>query len=75
MAALGEDVAPEVVPEYDEGLFRTGEAAAARAFVVEHAEHWDDRVERAIEVLERHAPTDRRLYGRAQALRKHLPRE
>lgn len=41
---LGEDVAPELVPEYVRTLLETGAGARARAFVGEHAAEWSPLV-------------------------------
>lgn len=40
MLELGEDVAPELVPEYVRTLLETGASARARAFVAAHAAAW-----------------------------------
>lgn len=44
LAEFGEEIAPEVLPQYIEALFRTGQAALARRFISEHQTQWPARL-------------------------------
>jgi tetratricopeptide (TPR) repeat protein len=44
LVELGEEIAPEVLPQYVDALFSTGKAAQARRFIREHQTHWSARL-------------------------------